>query len=220
MSEQTLATFAGVALLERAIDYALGSLRIVTPATLCRATPCAGWNLQHLLDHMADSLQTLNDAATGRISPPRENRVSGGACDTAGGRISPPPVGGVSRGAGRNPALLVRDGATEVLGLWSGTLTGNGMIAIADRHLTSPMVAAAGAIEIAVHGWDVARACGEQRPIPSLMAEELLDLAQLFVTGSDRPHRFAPRVTVPPHAPAQDRLLAYLGRDPNCPASP
>ncbi|MEV1172400.1 TIGR03086 family metal-binding protein [Nonomuraea sp. NPDC049784] len=200
MSEQTLATFAGVALLERAIDYALGSLRIVTPATLCRATPCAGWNLQHLLDHMADSLRTLNDAATGRISPP--------------------PVGGVSRGAGRNPALLVRDGATEVLGLWAGTLTGNGMIAIADRHLTSPMVAVVGAIEIAVHGWDVARACGEQRPIPSLMAEELLDLAQLFVTGNDRPHRFAPRVTVPPHAPAQDRLLAYLGRDPNCPTSP
>ncbi|MEQ4718839.1 TIGR03086 family metal-binding protein [Nonomuraea sp. B19D2] len=200
MGEQTLAPAAGVALLERAIDYALGSLRTVTTATLCRATPCAGWNLQHLLDHMADSLQTLNDVATGRISPP--------------------PVAGISRAACRNPALLVRDGATEVLGLWAASLTGNRIVAMAGHHLTSPMVAAVGAIEITAHGWDVARACGEHRPIPPLLAEELLDLAQLFVTGDDRPHRFAPRVTVPSHAPAEDRLLAHLGRDPNWPTSP
>ncbi|GAA3218682.1 maleylpyruvate isomerase family mycothiol-dependent enzyme [Nonomuraea helvata] len=202
MCEQTSASAAGVALLERAIEYALGSLRIVTTAALCRATPCADWNLQRLLDHLADSLQTLNAAATGRIALP--------------------PA--ISRGACRNPALLLRDGATEVLALWTATLAsnrtggappGNQMIAIADHHLTSPVVAAVGAIEIAVHGWDVARSCGEHRPIPSLMADELLDLAQLFVTGDDRPHRFAPRVTVSPHAPAEDRLLAYLGRDPN-----
>lgn len=67
MCDQEKALAAGVALLERAIDYALGSLRVVTPATLCRPTPCADWNLQHLLDHLADSLQTLNDAASGHI---------------------------------------------------------------------------------------------------------------------------------------------------------
>ncbi|MEV0234203.1 TIGR03086 family metal-binding protein [Nonomuraea sp. NPDC050786] len=204
MCEQTSASVAGVALLERAIDYALGSLRLVTTATLCRATPCADWNLQRLLDHMADSLQTLNDAATGHIALSPVDEVSEGSC--------------------HNPALRLRDGATEVLALWTGTLasnriagtpSGNQLIAIADHHLTSPVVAAAGAIEITVHGWDVARSCGEHRPIPSLMADELLDLAQLFVTGRDRPHRFAPRVPVPPHAPAEDRLLAYLGRDPN-----
>ncbi|MEV4113210.1 maleylpyruvate isomerase N-terminal domain-containing protein [Nonomuraea sp. NPDC049695] len=214
MCEQTLASAAGVALLERAIDYAVGSLRIVTTAALCRATPCADWNLQRLLDHLADSLQTLNDAATGHVLPP-PSRI---------GHVFPPPVDEVSRGACHNPALHLRDGATEVLALWTGTLAsnrtagtppGNELIAIAGHHLTSPVVAAVGAIEIAVHGWDVARSCGEHRPIPSLMADELLDLAQLFVTGDDRPHRFAPRVTVSPHAPAEDRLLAYLGRDPN-----
>ena len=89
------------------------------------------------------------------------------------------------------------------------------LVFIDDRHLTSPMVAAVGAIEIAVHGWDVARACGEHRPIPPLLAEELLDLAHLFVTPHDRPTRFAPPVPVAPFAPAQDHLLAYLGRHPN-----
>ncbi|MGN9838433.1 TIGR03086 family metal-binding protein [Nonomuraea sp. H19] len=195
--EWGLALTAGVALLERAIDYTLGSLRVVTPATLCRATPCAGWTLHTLLEHVTDSLRTLNDAASGHNHAPARRAT---AC------------------AG-NPALLVRDDATEVLGVWAGTL-GNDLIPIHDRHLTSPMVAAVGAIEIAVHGWDVARTCGEQRPIPPLMAEELLDLARLFVTQEDRPDRFGRQVTVPACAPAQDHLLAYLGRDPNWPACP
>ncbi|WP_431927002.1 hypothetical protein [Nonomuraea jabiensis] len=103
--------------------------------------------------------------------------------------------------------------------MWVGAVKQPGTVSIGDRHLTAPMVAAAGAIEIVVHGWDVARACGEQHPIPALMAEELLDLAHLFVTDVDRPHRFAPPRTLPPRSSAQDYLLAYLGRDPNWPTA-
>ncbi|WP_327585018.1 TIGR03086 family metal-binding protein [Nonomuraea sp. NBC_00507] len=197
--EPRRALAAGVALLERAINYTLGSLRVVTPATLCRATPCAGWNLEALLDHVNDSLRALNEAATGHIVPYARRA----------GRLRP-------AGDGGNPALLLRDDATEVLGTWAGTLTSD-LISVHDRHLTAPMVAAVGAIEIAVHGWDVARTCGEHRPIPPLMAEELLDLVPLFVTQADRPDRFAAQVPVPAYAPAQDHLLAYLGRDPNWP---
>ncbi|MBF8194151.1 maleylpyruvate isomerase N-terminal domain-containing protein, partial [Nonomuraea sp. K274] len=67
MGEQAQALTAGVALLERAIDYTLGSLRVVTPAVLCRPTPCAGWDLQTLLEHVHDSFETLNEAAAGHI---------------------------------------------------------------------------------------------------------------------------------------------------------
>ncbi|MFI7126719.1 maleylpyruvate isomerase N-terminal domain-containing protein [Nonomuraea sp. NPDC050153] len=295
MCDQEKALAAGVALLERAINYALGSLRVVTPAALCRPTPCADWNLQHLLDHMTDSLRTLNAAASGHIPPAapqkpyfppptprppipptpapktlttpgsgggatsrssvRESAASapggeeGGAswcsgpgesATTASGKagsvssrsgIREPAafatgegdsaslrfsaLGRPMQGGGANPALLLRDRAAELLGVWAATVTRPGMVSIDDRRLTSPMVAAAGAIEIAVHGWDVARACGEHHPIPALMAEELLDLAHLFVTRADRPHRFAPPRPLPPHASAQDHLLAYLGRDPN-----
>ncbi|QFY06657.1 hypothetical protein GBF35_08125 [Nonomuraea phyllanthi] len=229
MWEQTSAPAAGVALLERAIEYALGGLRVVTPATLCRPTPCAGWNVQRLLDHMADSLQTLNDAAGGHITPARagvprdraRDRTIPAPADVppdhACDRTIPAPFGGLPGG---NPALLLRDDATEVLGLWMGTLTGARLVSMAGHHLTSPMVAAVGAIEITVHGWDVARSCGEHHPVPPLLADELLDLAHLFVTAEDRPHRFGPRVKMPAHAPVQDRLLAYLGRDPNWPACP
>ncbi|MGH3624198.1 MAG: hypothetical protein ACRDQ5_20820 [Sciscionella sp.] len=45
----------------------------------------------------------------------------------------------------------------------------------------------AGAVDIVVHGWDLAKGCGQRRPIPSSLAEEMLDLAPLFVTDADRP---------------------------------
>ena len=50
-------------LLERAIGYTRVQLQVVTPAMLCRPTPCAAWTLAGLLDHMADSLDTLTEAA-------------------------------------------------------------------------------------------------------------------------------------------------------------
>lgn len=53
---------AGVALLERAIDYTLGSLHLVTPAALSRPTPCGGWDLLTLLTHMNDSLTAMHEA--------------------------------------------------------------------------------------------------------------------------------------------------------------
>ncbi|HEX4817228.1 MAG TPA: maleylpyruvate isomerase N-terminal domain-containing protein [Nonomuraea sp.] len=202
-TDQGRALTAGVALLERAIEYALGSLCDVTTAALCHPTPCAGWTLERLLAHINDSLSTLNEAATGHVSP-RSRRT--------------PRLRATRRVAGAaavaNPALLLRDDATQVLGTWAGTLA-HDVISLHDRHLTSPMVAAVGAIEITVHGWDVAAACGELRPIPALMAEELLDLARLFVTDADRPARFGRRLTVPADAPAQHHLLAHVGRDPD-----
>ncbi|GGS96442.1 TIGR03086 family metal-binding protein [Nonomuraea spiralis] len=205
MNERARALTAGVALLERAIDYTLGSLRVVSPAVLCRPTPCARWNLQALLDHMQDSFEALNEAALGHVATTRSPVPVGG----------PAPIGGpaLRNSALRNPALLLRDCATEVLGSWAGTIRTE-VISVGNVPMTAPMVAVAGAIEIAVHGWDIARACGERRPIPPALAEELLDLAHLFVTDQDRPVRFAARRRPPALGSAQDHLLAYLGRDP------
>lgn len=64
------------------------------------------------------------------------------------------------------------------------------------------------------HGWDVARACGQHHPIPPPLAEEMLELAPLFVTDADRTARFAAPIDVPPLASPGDRLIAFLGRRP------
>jgi uncharacterized protein (TIGR03086 family) len=76
-------------------------------------------------------------------------------------------------------------------------------------------MATAGAIEVTIHGWDVAVACGLHRPIPDDLADELLDLSAVLIRDSDRPGRFGPPVPVPADAAPGDRLLAFLGRSPS-----
>ncbi len=81
--------------------------------------------------------------------------------------------------------------------------------------LGAGLVAATGALEVAVHGWDVARACRADRPVPAALADELLVLGSLLVGADDRPTRFADPVLLSGPASASDRLVALLGRRPS-----
>jgi hypothetical protein len=82
------------------------------------------------------------------------------------------------------------------------------------------MAAAAGAIEITVHGWDISAACGSRRPVPPDLAALLLPIAPLFITPGSRAGLFADPVPVPGRACPGDQLVAFLGRQPHCPAAP
>ncbi len=183
----------GVALLERAMGYTLGSLLLVTPRAMSNLTPCSEWDLRALLLHLNDSLRTLDEAmAEGHV----ELESSGNNDD--------PSV---------DPVAALRNRACQMIGTWANA-RGSGEISIVDRALPPGLVAATGAVEVAVHGWDVARACGRDRPVPPALAEELLELSPLIVSAADRPARFAEPVDVSPLAGPGDRLLAFLGRRP------
>jgi uncharacterized protein (TIGR03086 family) len=179
------ALVGGVAVLERAISYALGSLAAVTPSALDRPTPCPEWDLHDLLAHLYDSMASLQEAVDGRISPTP-------AC------------------LSRDVIPQVRDRAVGLLGSWASA--GGGPVAILSESMTAPLVAGAGAIEVTIHGWDVSRACGVLRPIPDELASELLDLSDVLVTSRDRPERFAWPLPAVAGASAGERLLAFLGR--------
>jgi uncharacterized protein (TIGR03086 family) len=176
------ALLGGVAVLERAIAYLLGSLSAVTPVLLDRPTPCPCWDLHDLLDHVHDSMCALREAA-------ETGQVSGVPASSAGSSI----------------VVEVRDQAANLLGAWANA---------GGAQPAAPLIAGAGAIEVTVHGWDVAVASGRPRPIPDELADELLDLSALLVRGPDRPGRFGRPVVVPADASPGDRLLAYLGRQP------
>jgi uncharacterized protein (TIGR03086 family) len=183
------ALVGGVAVLERAIAYTLGGLAFVTPDALGRPTPCAAWDLHDLLAHLHDSMGALQDGAeTGRVS-----FVAAPAADDV-----------VSR---------VRDRAARLLGAWANA-DGDALVWVHGQPMTAPLMATAGAIEVTIHGWDVAVACGLHRPVPDDLADELLDLSAVLIRDSDRPGRFAPPVPVPATAAPGERLLAFLGRVP------
>ena len=204
----------GVALLERAMGYTLGNLLLITPDAISNPTPCSEWDLHALLLHMNDSLLALHEAiAVGHVGidgmPESDWLHMGSQADPAG--EDGYPIGDDDLVA--NPIATLRSLACQMIGAWANAGP-SGEIGIADRALTSGVVAATGAVEVAVHGWDLTRACGRDRPIPPALAEELLELCVFFVGDADRPSRFAAAVDVSPLANPSDRLVAFLGRRP------
>ena len=177
------------ALLERAVGYTRSCLALLPRAAPDAPTPCAEWDLTRLLRHMDDALAAFTEAAeTGYVAPQGP--------------------------AEEHPALLaasLRDRACRLLGAWAHE-PGRPAVSVVGHDLSTTVLAATGALEIAVHGWDVARACGEDHPIPEELAEALLQVAPLVVGPDDRPGRFAAAYDVPPTATASDRLLAFVGR--------
>ena len=89
------------------------------------------------------------------------------------------------------------------------------VIHIADGLLAASALAGAGALEIAVHGWDISRACGRCQPIPPALAADLQAIAPLLVPCAGRHPLFAAPVNVAPEACPSDQLTAFLGRIPN-----
>jgi uncharacterized protein (TIGR03086 family) len=184
----------GLDLLESAVSYGLAGAGLVTTEHLTRPTPCRGWDVEMLLYHVSDSIETLREAiATGHI----------GLCY--------PQDHGRS---GADAVSTLRYRAAGLLGACSAGGADDGRVAIGDRELARSKVAVAGAIEVTIHGWDIWAACGAFRPIPPLLAAVLLPIAPLFVRPGARPGLFADAIQLPGPALPSDQLVAFLGRQP------
>ena len=176
---------------------------LIRPGDLDRPTPCTRWSLLALLRHMDDSLAVMGEAAQ----------------TTALGLA--PVVG--PEGA-EDLLASIRQRACTLVGQWSvgapdavgqrGQLGQFGQVALGEAVLARETLGLVGALEITLHGWDVARACGADRPSPPGLALELWAVARDHITQEDRPSRFAPVVEVPDWASAETRLLAQVGRRP------
>lgn len=177
---------AGVELLERSLSYTRVALAAVRPTSMTRPTPCDRWDLGSLLAHMDDALDAFLEAAGGSVA--------------------------VSRGAhGPVPVSSLQDKACTLLGTWAATartgLEGAG-VDVGGVDVDPALLVGAAAVEITVHGWDVATALGLDHPIPDGLATALLPVAVDMAPLGD----FAPPVLVAPDAPAGVFLLATLGR--------
>lgn len=131
----------GLELLESAVGYALYGVAPGASQLLLRPTPCAGWDLELLLDHVSGSIGVLHEAiATGRVSA----RATPAGCP----------------GEGPDPVARLRGRACGLLGACAAGGPGGRLVAIGGRQLTASLVTVTAAIEIAAHGWDIAVACG------------------------------------------------------------
>jgi uncharacterized protein (TIGR03086 family) len=174
-----------VELLERSLAYTRVALADVDDPLLGRPTPCAAWTLDGLLGHMSDSLDAFTEAAGGWVEVRRP--------DPTPSRVA-----------------ALQDKACALLGAWARAAPDT--VTVGDRSVAAPLLVATAALEVTVHGWDVAQATGRRTPIPPLLARHLLPVAHAVVSVDDRGVRFAPELPAP--ATSYDaRLLAFLGRD-------
>ena len=89
-------------------------------------------------------------------------------------------------------ARCLRDLGCAVLGGWvhaSAT-----PVELGARPLGRDVLTEVGALEVAVHGWDVARSCGSTAALPPMLAAGLLPVAVRRVGPGDRPGSFGPVV--------------------------
>ena len=184
---------AAVELLEGALDYTRAVLAGLDPGgvdggrvDLSRPTPCRHWDLGTLLAHMEDALDAFAEGAEGAVS-------------------LDPTVPAETR------AAALRRKACDLLGAWSRQPPP--VVSIGGQELPTAVVAAAAALEITVHGWDVAQALGRPATIPPALARPLHDLAAGMVDPADRGHRFGAPHPVGAGEDPEVRLLAFLGRD-------
>jgi uncharacterized protein (TIGR03086 family) len=72
------------------------------------------------------------------------------------------------------------------------------------------------AVEVIGHAWDLATASGQPRyPVDDLAAAALAVAAELDQETLRSPGMMGPPLPVGPQAPAIDRFVAFLGRDPH-----
>jgi hypothetical protein len=134
---------------------------------------------------MSDSLDALTEASRGVIA------------------IEPAPVTGTG-------VDELRDKVCHLLGAWTNPHATDARLGTA--RLESTLLLHAGALEIAVHGWDVGQATGGFRPIPEALAASLDRSARRLITPGDRPSRFGPPVEATGVASSSALLLAFTGR--------
>ena len=187
-----------IGLLAGAVSYMLGVCAPLGPGEMALPTPCPHWDLARLLGHLCESMADLEAALrTGCLELDEQ----------------------VSR-AGGDPVEALRDRAAELL--CAGYCYGgpDRFVAVGGLPIPAGLVACTGAVEIAVHGWDVSaararagRAGGvRETPIPAALATRMLRLGPLLVAG--REGLFGVPVEVPAQASPGDRLVGYLGRHP------
>ncbi|MFE2131581.1 MULTISPECIES: TIGR03086 family metal-binding protein [Streptomyces] len=170
----------------------------VPGSALASPTPCPAYAVADLLDHVRGLAIAFRDAARKDLGP---------TTDTA-----PEPAGPSLPAAWREelPRLLA-----ELAEAWQNPSAWTGMTRAGGVDLPGEIAGAVALDELVIHGWDLARATGQEY-VPDQAA---LRAVHAFLLASAQEERgeddiFGPVVPVPDAAPLLDRAVGLSGRDP------
>lgn len=154
-------------------------------AVLDHPTPCDDWDVRALMNHMLDTQRYFLSGARGEV---------GSLPATPPPELlSDEPVADFAQVRTEMLAAFVKPGVIQQ----SGPALG---IALSD---------------LLIHGWDLAKATGQDTTMPAGLADAAFETIHGRFTDEQRQRLFKPERPVAADAAPQARLLAYTGRDPN-----
>jgi uncharacterized protein (TIGR03086 family) len=155
---------------------------------LARPSPCSEYTVGEVGEHVVRSMVLLGSVAGG---------LAGGL---AGGPASGSLEERVTASAGAALAAWRRRGL-------------DGSVAVGRSTLPASLAVEIIALELLVHGWDLARATGSEIDVAPEVAGYVLGRARLLITPDKRGRSFAAEVPAGPSATALERLIAFTGRE-------
>jgi uncharacterized protein (TIGR03086 family) len=159
------------------------------------STPCSTWTARELVNHLVGAQYMFAGAASGAPLPD----LSAAQPDFAAGDAS-----AAQRDASRAAAAAFADPGL-----------GERMAQLPFGTVPAGMVPGIACFEQVVHGWDLARATGQEPAIPAEAVDVLVPFAEQLLADVPRDGvAFAAVVDVPAGAPVIDRLVALTGRRP------
>jgi uncharacterized protein (TIGR03086 family) len=171
---------------EKALAVAQRVVETIGDGDLHRPTPCRGWDVAALADHLVDTIARLGAAVGIQITVP-----DGGPIDQRIQQVTQPILAGWRR-----------RGLTDDV-----VFSGRGLPA----HLALGILC----LELVVHGWDFAVALGRSFEVSDAHAAHVLGQARQTLNAQSRATAgFDLPVPVPADARPLDQLIAFTGRDP------
>lgn len=177
--------------IEKAITRTSKIVHGVKPEQHGDPTPCSEFDVHALLNHMIGGLEMLRDAA-------------------AGG--SPAMPEGEQFGA--EPGKEYDERAAKLLDVIKqpGTLDNTWVMPFAP--LPGQMMASIAFVEHVTHGWDLAKATGQDTTIPDDLIAECRGIVEPMGAMWRMDGVCGPEVEVPESASATDQYAGFMGRQP------
>ena len=179
-------------MLERSIAATRGVLVNVSRDQLDAATPCAQWKVSDVVNHVVGGQYFFEAGVLG-------TQQEGGDTDFSAGDY----VAAFDDGAGRCVAAFSGDGVMDkMLTLPFGQMPGSAFIGLASTDTFT-------------HGWDLAKATGQDTDLAPDLAAMLLVGARQAIQPAFRSEDgavFGLEQTAPEGASNADQLAAFLGR--------
>lgn len=174
-----------------------------TPQQLTLPTPCAGWDLRRLLDHMTTENLGFAAAARGNGADPASWAGDADRADPVADYVQATDT---LISAFAEPGVLDRSFALPLMSQ--------------EREFPGAQAVLMQLVDAVVHAWDLARTLDLPLSIDDEINKPVLDLAEQIPDDESR-HApdavFGPAKPYPDDASALDRIVALLGRSPSWP---